>query len=190
MIYNNPMSSFLPFEFVNWAMRLLLVQGVILLFLLLNVVSFSMPHAGDFKPFFLLMVVYYWAIYRPTVMPYAYTFVLGLLLDLLTQLPLGLSALVLVGIQTIVQRSRLFMMGQPYMMVWLGFAITSIAYACALWLLISLSEFSFAPLSAFVETLIASLLSILLFPLASLLLQVMHRLLPMSSNTTPFGIAR
>jgi len=176
------MSHLLPMDFLNWAMRLLLAQGVILLFLLLNIVSFSMPHAGDFKPFFLLMAVYYWAIYRPTVMPVAYTFALGIVLDLLAELPIGMSALILVGLQTIVQRSRLFLMGQPYIMVWLGFGVMALAYTISFWLLISLSEFSFAPLKAFAQMVMAGLLSVMLFPLASLVLQGVHRVLPVTSN--------
>jgi rod shape-determining protein MreD len=176
------MSHSLPIDFLNWAMRLLLAQGVIILFLLLNIVSFSMPHAGDFKPFFLLMAVYYWAIYRPTVMPVAYTFILGLILDLLAELPIGLSALILVGLQTIVQRSRLFLMGQPYVMVWLGFAMVALAYTLGFWLLISLSQFTFASWDALIQMMIAGLLSIMLFPLASVILQGVHRVLPVSSN--------
>lgn len=181
------MSNFLPMEFVNWAMRLVLAQGVILLFLLLNVVSFSMPHAGDFKPFFLLMVVYYWAIYRPTVMPIAYTFMLGLLLDLLTQMPVGLNALALVGLQTIVQRSRLFLMGQPYVVVWLGFVIMALANSVFLFLLVVLSTFQIPSLQAVQQTAIALLLSILLFPLASFILQGIHRILPVENNPMSLG---
>lgn len=181
------MSHLLPIDFLNWAMRLLLAQGVIVVFLLLNIVSFSMPHAGDFKPFFLLMAVYYWAIYRPTVMPVAYTFALGVVFDLLAELPIGMSALILVGLQTVVQRSRLFLMGQPYMMVWLGFAIMALAYTLSFWLLISLAEFDFAPMRAFVQMMIAAALSIMLFPLASLILQGVHRVLPVSSNLRTVG---
>jgi rod shape-determining protein MreD len=176
------MSHFFPVEFANWALRLLLAQGVILLFLLLNVVSFSLPHAGDFKPFFLLMAVYYWAIYRPTVMPIAYTFALGLVMDLLAQLPIGLSALLLVGMQTIVRHSRLFLMGQAFITVWLGFAVISLMNALALWCLMSLAAFSFAPMTALTQTLIAALLSIFIFPVACLLLQATHRLLPVSTG--------
>ena len=180
------MSNPLPTDFLNWAARLLLAQGVIVLFLLLNVVSFSMPHAGDFKPFFLLMAVYYWAIYRPTVMPVAYTFALGLIFDQLANLPFGLSALIFVGLQTVVQRSRQFLMGQPYVMVWLGFAITAFAYTLCFWILMSLSEFSFASIKALTQMLVAGLLSIMIFPLASLLLQGVHRLLPVTSS--PFRV--
>ena len=170
------------FEFANWGLRLLLAQTVIGLFLLLNVVSFSMPHAGDLKPFFLLMAVYYWAIYRPTVMPSGYTFALGLIVDLLADLPIGMTALILLGLQILVRRSRLFLMGQPYMMVWLGFAITAVAYAAGVWFIITLAGFSFPPKSAVYQSLIATGFSILLFPLASLILQAVHRMLPVSSS--------
>lgn len=176
------MSHSVPFEFVNRISRLLLAHGVIVLFLLLNVVSFAMPHAGNFKPFFLLMVVYYWAIYRPTVMPVGYTFVLGLLLDFLAELPLGLSALVLVGLQTIVRRSRLFLMGQPYVMVWLGFGILSLGYTMAFWLLMSLKNLSFVPTASLVQMLVAAALGVLLFPLVSLVLLGVHRVLPHDTN--------
>lgn len=146
-----------------------------------------MPHAGDFKPFFLLMAVYYWAIYRPTVMPVAYTFILGLLVDLITQLPTGLTALLLLGLQTLVRKSRLFLMGQPYVMVWLGFAIVALSYAICLWLAMSFAYMNFGNLSSLVQTLIAALLSILIFPAATLLLQAVHRILPVSSSPLHSG---
>ncbi len=176
------MSQLIPIESITWAMRLMLAQGVIIIFLLLNVVSFSMPHAGDFKPFFLLMAVYYWAIYRPTVMPTGYTFALGLIMDLLAELPTGMSALILVGLQTIVRRSRLFLMGQPYIMVWLGFAIMAVSNAVCMWLIMCIKFFDVAPLAALSQTLVAALLSILLFPLASLILQGVHRMMPVVSK--------
>lgn len=172
------MSNFLPFEFVGWAMRLLLAQGTIIVFLMLNVVSFSMPHAGDFKPFFLLMAVYYWAIYRPTLMPVFYTFILGLVMDLISGLPVGLTALIMVALQTMVQKSRLFLMGQPYTTVWIGFSVVAIAHCACLWLVLSLLH-GFMP---FTPTLVAAILSILLFPVASLILLGVHRLLPVASD--------
>lgn len=176
------MSQFAFYEFFGWALRLLLAQAVVFIFALLNVVSLSLPHAGDLKPFFLLTAVYYWAIYRPTVMPLVYTFCLGLLLDILGNLPLGVTAIILVGLQYLVQRSRLFLMGQPYAMVWLGFSLLSFAYAFLMWILISFFNLTFLPFQSFLQSLIAACLTILLFPLASLLLQSIHRLLPTSYN--------
>lgn len=58
-------------------------QAVIVMLVLLNVASLSLPHAGDLKPFFVLIAVYFWSINRPTLMPALYTFLLGVMLDIL-----------------------------------------------------------------------------------------------------------
>ena len=172
------MSQFLPVEFAGWAVRLLLAQVVVLVFLLLSVVSFSLPHAGDLKPFFLLMIIYYWSIYRPTVIPLVYTFALGLMLDILTHLPIGLNALILVGTEILILRSRIFLMGQPYIVVWFGFMLVALLYAVGLWFGISLASLQFPPASAFLNAILAGVLSGFLFPLASLVFQGVHKLLP------------
>lgn len=170
------MLQLLPIDRLDWAAKLLLAQGVIILFMLLNIVSFSLPHAGDFKPFFLLMAVYYWSIYRPTLMPVAYTFLLAIVMDLEGGLPVGLSALVLIGLQMIVQRQRLFLMGQPYITVWLGFGVVTLANMFALWAVTSLFYFKIMPIE---PTLIAAAFSVILFPIASLILLGVHKILPL-----------
>lgn len=176
------MSGLFPFEFISRSARFLLLQGVIIVFLLLNVVNFSLPHTGDFKPFFLLMAVYYWSVYRPTVIPVAYTFALGVLLDLLTHMPPGMSALILLAVQHIVRKSRLFLMGQSYITVWLGYAVTAVFYAAAFWFFVTVWKLSFPPPVVTKQVMIAVGFSILLFPLASLLLRSTHRLLPTDSG--------
>ncbi len=172
------MSQLAIFDFLNWSVRLALAQLVTFVLLMLNVSSLSLPHAGDLKPFFLLMVVYYWSIYRPTVMPIAYTFILGILIDLLSDMPVGVSALILMIVQIIVLKSRLFLMGQPFIMVWLGFGIVSFAYALLSWFLLTLINFVIFPKETFVQVLIAGLLTALIFPLVTLVLQAVHRILP------------
>lgn len=164
------------FNSIEWMGRLLLAQSTIVIFLLLNLVSFSMPHAGDFKPFFLLMAVYYWAIYRPMLMPVAYTFALGLIMDLQGGLHIGLSALILVGLQAIVRSQRLFLMGQGYIVVWIGFVVVALANAFGLWFVTSLFSWNFMPI---VPTLVAAGFSFMLFPLASVILLGVHRILPL-----------
>jgi len=156
-----------------------LAHGVILIFLLLNIVSFSIPHAGDFKPFFLLMAVYYWSIYRPTLIPVLYVFILAVIMDLQAGLPVGLSALVLIGIQILVRKQRLFLMGQPFVMIWFGFACVALMQMLAQWGAISALNAALMPLTAMV---IAWALSIMVFPLASLILLGVHRLLPLPQS--------
>lgn len=170
------MFQLLSFERIDWAAKLLLAQGIIILLMLLNIVSFSVPHAGSFKPFFLLMAIYYWSIYRPTLIPLAYVFILGIIMDLEAGLPVGLSALLLVMCKTIVQRQRAFLMGQPYVTVWIGFALICLVQIVVLWLVTSLQAMAFMPMTS---VLVAAGFSILFFPLISFILLGVHRILPL-----------
>ena len=99
-------------------------------------------------------------------------------MDLLSGMPPGLTSLVMVALQMLAQKSRLFLMGQPYLTVWIGFAVVALANAFCLWLVLSLMN----GLMPIVPTLVAAGLSVLLFPVASLILLGIHRLLPVSSN--------
>lgn len=149
---------------------------------LLNVASLSLPHAGDLKPFFVLIAVYFWSINRPTLMPALYTFLLGVMLDILGDLPLGVSALVLVLMQMAVYRSRLFLLGQPFMAVWFGFAVLCFLYAFTLWFILSILHMSFFPKESFVSITIAAFLTALLYPPISWVLHAVHKILPETYN--------
>ena len=167
-------------ERIDWAAKLVLAHSVILLLFFLNVVSFSLPHAGDFKPFFLLMAVYYWAIYRPTIIPAFYVFALGIVFDLQAGLPVGLTALTLILCKTIVQSQRTFLMGQPYITVWIGFAVICLVSVFLQWLAMSIYTGGFVPMT---PALVAAGFSIMIFLLISLILLGVHRILPLSHST-------
>ena len=172
------MSRFSPYDFLNWSARLFVAQAVIIMLVLLNVASLSLPHAGDLKPFFVLIAVYFWSINRPTLLPAPYTFLLGLMLDILGDLPLGVSALVLVLMQAAVYRSRVFLMGQPFVAVWFGFAVLCFLYAFVLWLVLSILHLSFFPKESFVSIMLAALLTALLYPPISWVLHSIQKILP------------
>jgi rod shape-determining protein MreD len=161
---------------IDWAAKMFLAHSVIIFLMLMNFVSLSIPYAGDFKPFFLLMAIYYWAIYRPTLVPIAYVFALGIVVDLQSGLPVGLSAMLLVICKAIVQRQRAFLMGQPYVTVWIGFALMSLMQAFFMWLVVSLQAWTFMPI---IPITVAAGFSIVIFPLISLILLGVHRLLPL-----------
>lgn len=156
-----------------------LAHSVIIFLMLMNFVSLSVPYAGDFKPFFLLMAIYYWAIYRPTLVPIAYVFALGIIVDLQSGLPVGLSALLLVLCKAIVQRQRAFLMGQPYVTVWIGFGVISLLQSLIMWCVVSLQVWALMPI---VPAVVAAGFSILLFPLISLILLGVHRLIPLQTG--------
>ena len=162
---------------MDWAWRLAFAQGATIFFLFFSLINWPLPQAGDVSPFFLLMAVYYWAIFRPTLLPPAAVFALGLSFDFLTNVPLGFNTIVLLLMQWIVKDQRLYLMGQPYMMIWLGFVVT-----CVLASLIQLGLYWLfhGVFPSLVSVGINTGLNILLFPLVSLVLNLPHRFLPVA----------
>ena len=165
---------FIP-EKLSWFVRTGFAQFVIGFLLILNLVNFAIPHAGDIRPLFLLMAIYYWAIFRPTLIPPVMAFAWGILFDMLAGLPVGMNALLFLIIQWVVRDQRLFLMGQSFMTLWLGFAVTALAYGIIQWLLFAVFSLSLPDYRPAAGTIV---LSIGLFPLVSFLLVVTHRLLP------------
>lgn len=169
------MGEILTADKISWAARLGAVQLVIGLLFILNLVNFALPYAGQVRPLFLLMAIYYWAIFRPTLIPPVMAFMWGLLLDLLSGAPVGLNALIFLIVQWVVRDQRLYLMGQSYVTLWLGFAVTAFAYCFVQWLLFSLL---YTTLAGYGMPLATALLSVGLFPLISLILVFTHRFLP------------
>lgn len=163
-------------EKVSWLWRCLLVHVTTMVLLLLGTVSFAIPFLSQVRPFLPLMAVYYWAIYRPTMMPPFLAFAAGLLLDVITYAPMGMNALLFVVVQWVVRGQRVFLTGQPFIMIWIGFGFTAALYASAQFLTYLVFS-SGAPLPT--QTLVASTaITFALFPPVSLVLVGLHRLLP------------
>ena len=161
------------------AARLAVPQILLLLFVLLGFVPLPLPQIGAVRPLLVLMAVYYWSIYRPTLVPPALCFGVGLVMDILSGGALGLNALVLVAVQWIVRSQRRFLMGQPYAAIWAVFAVIVVLAAVALWGLYGLVHLHWTP---FLPVVGAALLSLLLFPFVTLLFVAVHRILPVASR--------
>ncbi len=173
------MGDILTSEKLTWIVRLGVAQLVIGFLFTLNLVNFAIPHAGDIRPLFLLMAVYYWAIFRPTLIPPLMAFVWGVLFDVLSGMPVGMTALLFLIIQWVVRDQRLFLMGQSFVTLWLGFSVTAVVYGLIQWSLFALFTLSLPDYRPAAGTI---LLSIGLFPLISLLLVFTHRFLPQESS--------
>ena len=169
-------------ETLGWTLRLLLAQIVVIFFLCLNVSSFSIPFAGDVRPHFLLAVVFYWAVYRPTLLPPWYVFVLGLLVDVLSGLPMGLNAFILIAVQWVVRLQRVYLMGQSFLGLWIGFSLTCFLAGSATWLLFGLAAQTIPPAG---PALASAGMTILFFPVVSLCLVMVHKILPVAPKPLP-----
>lgn len=90
---------------------------------ILKLVPLRLPAFEVIAPDFVLMAVFYWTVHRPDLLRSWGAFVVGLLDDVLTGTPLGVSSLILLLVHwTIIAQHRLFR-GFSFALLWLGFAV-------------------------------------------------------------------
>jgi rod shape-determining protein MreD len=159
--------------------RLALVQFFILFLFLMNFTSFSYALSFDIKPFFFLMAIFYWGIYRPTITPLFFIFILGLVQDLVLEYPVGLHSILYISLFMLVRYQRLFLMGQAYHILWLFFGLFCAGYALLQWLFFSLRYLQFFD---FTSLLYSVFITIFLYPLINGIFILLHR---MVSSVSP-----
>ncbi|HBR68632.1 MAG TPA: rod shape-determining protein MreD [Rhodospirillaceae bacterium] len=165
-------------ERLDYSGRILLPYCLMALLLVFNTVSFSYPLVDGVKAPLLLMAVFYWSIFRPTIVPGWLVFLAGIVLDILSGLPMGMNALVFVAVTWIVGDQRRFLMGQPFTMVWSGFCMVSVASGLVQWFLYGLIHLQWTPLYPVIAS---AVLGIMLFPFVNSLLHLTHKFLPVRS---------
>jgi len=108
--------------------------------LVLAVLPLHVPDYAAVTPLFVLAAVYYWTIYRPELLPPIVVFLGGIVLDMLTGTPLGVSSLLLLLARTVVETQRRFFVNRLFPFVWGGFALLAAAAIAFLWLIGSLLD--------------------------------------------------
>lgn len=162
-------------ETLAWLSRSSVAQGFSILLLLLSLVSFSLPYADSIRPFFILMPIFYWSIYRPSLVSPLISFSFGILFDLISGFPIGIHAVFFLTTHIIIKKQRLFLMGQPYLMFWAGFAIISSAIHILQWLFFSIIHLD---LIGFQNIFASNAITILFFPVIAMILAYIQKILP------------
>ena len=115
--------------------HLLIPAALALSAVLLSVVPGGLSALPEATPFFALMAVHHWSIYRPELLPAPFVFALGLAQDGLTGGPLGLFALVLVVVHGLVSTQRRVFLGKTFLVEWFGFAFVAVGATLVCWLI-------------------------------------------------------
>lgn len=168
-----PFSTFT--ERFNAVLRMFPAYAVVITLFALGIISVSYPLDGLLKAPFFLMALYYWSIYRPTLLPRWLVFVLGCLMDFLSGFPVGMNAVLFLAVQWFVGSQRKFLMAQSFIFVWFGFLIVNISVLAAQWGLFSLIAGHLYPLK---PLLVSIFLGGVLFPFISMILHFTHKFLP------------
>jgi hypothetical protein len=107
---------------------------VVALLILLTLAPIRISYVQAAAPLLPLMAVYHFSLFRPQFLPPAMLFALGVFTDLLqggAGNPLGISALVFIGVRALLERNRRYLVGVSFIFIWFGYALLS-AFAVAL----------------------------------------------------------
>jgi rod shape-determining protein MreD len=115
--------------------RKLIPFAATILLVILSAVPWHLPGFGQVAPALSLMAVYYWAIFRPDLLPPAAVFGIGLLQDILAGAPLGVNALTLLLVYAVVSSQRRFFLGKSFLVMWSGFMLVGAGVAAGTWIL-------------------------------------------------------
>jgi len=144
------------------------VPGVtILLLVLLAHLHLPLPFYAEVAPALPLMGIYYWAVFRPDLMPRILVFTIGLFQDALIGAPFGLSAMVYLLAHGFVLSQRRFLVGKPFWIFWSGFAIIAPVAGALTWFLTSVFRGALLPSDVVLASVV---LTVVAFPAIAWLL--------------------
>lgn len=120
-----------------YGLKVLLPFISCILLVLIMVQSFKVENVTNLMPFLTLIAVYQWSVYVPKSMPPIAVFLIGILQDILSGGPLGMTALLLLSVRLIVLGQGGKLLGRDFLFNWLMFLLISFAYAILSWLIVS-----------------------------------------------------
>lgn len=143
------------------------------LFLLLGLLPWSAPLFQGVVVLCVPVAIGYWAINRPEVFPFYWSFLLGLFQDLLLGQPLGVSAFSYLVLDLFLRGQRSFFLQQPFMVLWGVFGFLLLVIGFVQW---AVAAFTLSHGPGFFGILFKSLVAALLFPLLSFFLHMIQPL--------------
>jgi rod shape-determining protein MreD len=140
--------------------------------LILTVIPFGLPMPIEAAPAFGVIGVFYWAVWRPDLMPPSAVFAVGLIGDVLSGNPFGSGAVVLLVTYALALSQRRAFLGKPFWIAWIGFASIAFLVQAMLWILVTLLALHLVDPR---QALLQLGLTIAVFPAAAWVLVRIHR---------------
>ena len=139
--------------------RKIVPLGSIFLLVICSVLPQGLSTAPDIFPMLTLIAIFYWAIYRPDLIPPSLMFLIGLTQDILLGASIGLMAAIFLGFYGLTLTQRTVFIGKPFYVTWLGFAVISAIAFTSIWIISGLLSESYlvsiAPLVQYVLTVLS-----------------------------------
>lgn len=157
---------------IDLALRRLTPLLITLGLVVVSQVPMQLPAAMPIAPAFALISVYFWALHHPDLIPAPAVFVIGLFQDILSGLPIGLHAFILLVVYGLVVSQRRYFFGKSFGVLWWGFATVAVVVGAMEWAAMSLLSVQFLPvLPVAVEQLTAAAL----YPVVAYVFVLTHR---------------
>lgn len=133
---------------------------------LLSYVSFDFSLFNNIHPAVGMVCVYYWMIHRSDIFNLFSVYILGMIEDIVSAVPMGTNIFALLVLYILLNSLGRFFYGKPFVISWYGFAVlTFITFFCK-WLMISIYYSQFLPI---LVTFFSFLVTVAFYPLLSLL---------------------
>lgn len=110
-------------ETARGGIRVLAVYLFLTLLFFLNLAKIPLFGSGIVSPAFLLIGIYFWTITKPALLPLPVVFFIGLMFDIISDSIVGLHTFAFMLICVLVRSQRRYLLGQPWPVLWAGFAI-------------------------------------------------------------------
>lgn len=156
------------------------VYAILIFFIVIEILAFPDPFSSlQFVPF-LMISVYFWALYRPNVLPPLLVFIFGLLVDVMSGLPIGVGAIILVLLNWAISEQRAFLSAQSFAMKWLVFGMVYLVIVIVQWMVLGLINFEWSSIAQIIPQFIVGMVA---FPFVMIIHHLAYKILP-SPNFT------
>ena len=155
--------------------KLLYPKFLVIIFILAGYTPIRVANLDILFPSIDLMLIYYWCVYRPELLPNWFVFTAGIFKDILSGIPIGINALVNLILRTFTTYKRERYLKQPFIIIWQGFIIFSILALLSKWVVFSFINNEFINIKFGV---IQTLITIATYPLFHCLFSSIYLILP------------
>jgi rod shape-determining protein MreD len=145
---------------------------ITILLMLLTEAPLGLVDQPTFLPAVTLSGVWFWSLYRPATFPPPMVFVVGVLLDLLGYLPLGVGVFTLLCVHGVATSLRRWLAPRGFVWIWIVFALVACVASLLIWLLMMLLNFRLLPPDPAMFT---AILTIVIYPVLAVPFAAAHR---------------
>lgn len=151
------------------AARVSFPASITILLMLLTQAPFNIAGQAALLPAVALCCVWFWSLFRPDNLPPPVVFLIGLTMDLLGYLPLGVGVFTLLAVHAVALALRRSLSRRGFAWIWVAFCGVAAAASLAIWLLVMLLTFRvLSPDPAiFTAVLASSIFPVLAVPFAA-----------------------